>query len=369
MTNPPTLAIPYPKWKMWLETDASRYAIGGVLSQQQEDNSWRPIAYLSKAMNETERNYKIYDQELLAVMEGLKQWRQYLIGSDQFEIWTDHKNLGYFKKPQKLNCRQAWWMTELQEYNFQLVHKQRMVQEHYDSGRRILERDRWGAVERSEEGWRREGKVILWKERIYIPDSVTLHEEIINRHHDSELAGHPGYTKTHKLITRNYWWPRILEDIKQYIAGYERCQATKPNQQPKRNNLHPNKIPRGPWKIISIDLVGPLPELSGYDRILVIVDCFSKMAHYIPINMNITAQGVAKVLWDWVFKDIEIPQKVISGQGPQFMSRFIKELCCRLRVKRNPSTAYHPQTDRQTEQVNQELKQYLRLYCNYQQND
>jgi len=71
---------------MQLETDASRYAIGGVLSQQQKDNSWRPIAYLSKAMNKTERNYEIYNRELLAVMEGLKQWRQYLIGSDQFEI-------------------------------------------------------------------------------------------------------------------------------------------------------------------------------------------------------------------------------------------------------------------------------------------
>jgi len=82
MTNPLTLAIPYPKQKMWLETDASGYAIGGVLSQQQEDSSWRPIAYLSKAMNETERNYKIYNWELLVIMEGLKQWRQYLIESD-----------------------------------------------------------------------------------------------------------------------------------------------------------------------------------------------------------------------------------------------------------------------------------------------
>jgi len=117
------LAIPHPKQKMQLETDTSGYAIGGVLSQLQEDNSWRPIVYLSRAMNETERNYEIYDRELLAIMEGLKQWRQYLIGSDQFEIWTDHKNLGYFKKPQKLNRCQAQWMTELQEYDFQLIHK------------------------------------------------------------------------------------------------------------------------------------------------------------------------------------------------------------------------------------------------------
>jgi len=92
------LAIPHPKWKMRLETDASGYAIGGVLLQVQKDNSWRSLTYLSKTMNKTERNYKIYNQELLAIMEELKQWWQYLIGSDQFEIWTDHKNLGYFKK-------------------------------------------------------------------------------------------------------------------------------------------------------------------------------------------------------------------------------------------------------------------------------
>ena len=74
MMNPPTLVIPDSKRKMQLETNTSEYAIGGVLSQQQEDNSWKPIAYLSRAMNETERNYKIYNQELLAIMEGLKQW-------------------------------------------------------------------------------------------------------------------------------------------------------------------------------------------------------------------------------------------------------------------------------------------------------
>jgi len=71
-----------------------------------------------------------------------------------------------------------------------------------------------GAVEQQEEGWRREGKVLLWKERIYIPDSATLREEVITKHYDSKLASHPGYTKTYELITRNYWWPRILEDVK-----------------------------------------------------------------------------------------------------------------------------------------------------------
>ena len=95
--------------------------------------------------------------------------------------------------------------------------------------------------------------------------------------------------------------------------------------------------------------MGPLPESSEHDGILVIVDHFSKMAHYIPISMNIMAQGVAKISWDRVFKDIGLPQKVISDRGPQFMFRFIKELCSRLGVERNPSMAYHPQTNSQTE--------------------
>jgi len=108
----------------------------------------------------------------------------------------------------------------------------------------------------------------------------------------------------------------MLEDIKRYVVSCEKCQANKPNRQLKRNNLHPNEIPKGPWEVISIDLVGPLPESLGHDRILVIVDCFFKMARYIPISMNIMAQGVAKVSWDRVFKDVGLSQKVISDRGP-----------------------------------------------------
>ena len=88
-----------------------------------------------------------------------------------------------------------------------------------------------------------------------------------------------------------------------------------------------------------------------------------------PVSMNISAQGVAKTAWEQVFKNVGLPQKVISDWGPQFVSQFMKELCAWLGIERNPSTAYHPQTDDQTERVNQELKQYLRLYCNFRQND
>ena len=105
------------------ECDSSDFANGAILSQFIE-GKWHPIAYRSRTLSETERNYEIYDKELMAITDSLQDWRQYLLGAEHvFEVWSDHKNLQYFRKPQKLNRRQARWKTELHEFPFQLVHK------------------------------------------------------------------------------------------------------------------------------------------------------------------------------------------------------------------------------------------------------
>ena len=118
-----TLTIPLDDGKFRIEADSSDYANGAVLSQF-IGGKWRPIAFRSRSLNEVERNYEIYDKEMMAIMDSLTEWRQYLMGSKEpFEIWTDHQNLQYFHKPQKLNRRQARWVTELAEYSFSLVHK------------------------------------------------------------------------------------------------------------------------------------------------------------------------------------------------------------------------------------------------------
>jgi hypothetical protein len=117
------LVIPIDNAPYRLEVDTLDFAIGGILSQK-IDNKWHPVAYMSKALSETERNYEIYDKEMLAIILALEEWRQYLMGtSERFEIWTDHQNLQYFQKPQKLNHRQARWITELAEYEFKLEPK------------------------------------------------------------------------------------------------------------------------------------------------------------------------------------------------------------------------------------------------------
>jgi len=90
--------------KIRMEVDASDYAMGEVLSMECEDGRWRPVSFLSKSLNETERNYKIHDKEMLAVIRGLENWRHLLEGTKfKFKVWTDHKNLEYFMKAQKLN--------------------------------------------------------------------------------------------------------------------------------------------------------------------------------------------------------------------------------------------------------------------------
>ncbi len=117
------LAIPMENGKFYVKADASEGAIGTVLLQEQ-DGKWHPVAFLFKSLTVTEQNYEIYDKELLAIMLVLDEWRHYLMGVAQdFEIWTDHQNLQYFQKPQKLNCCQACWVTELAEYHFSLHHK------------------------------------------------------------------------------------------------------------------------------------------------------------------------------------------------------------------------------------------------------
>jgi hypothetical protein len=122
VTTAPVLVIPNRTNLFRLETDASQFAIGAVLSQQVDDQ-WKPVAFLSKLLSESQRNYQIYDRELMAIVLAFEAFRHYLIGHPlPVEVWTDHTNLQYFRKPQKLNRWQARWLTQLQDYDYTLHH-------------------------------------------------------------------------------------------------------------------------------------------------------------------------------------------------------------------------------------------------------
>jgi hypothetical protein len=125
VTSAPVLGLPNNDLPFRLEADGSGITTGGVLSQQQvNNNTWHPVTFLSKALNPVERNYEIHDTKLLAIIRGLEEWRHYLEGARHLvEIWTDHKNLEYFRVAQKLNCRQVRWSLYLSRFDFTLHHK------------------------------------------------------------------------------------------------------------------------------------------------------------------------------------------------------------------------------------------------------
>ena len=134
----------------------------------------------------------------------------------------------------------------------------------------------------------------------------------------------------------------------------------------KVGELHPLKTPEGLWKEISIDIIGPLSKSNGKDAIVVIVDQFTKMICLKATTMNILSEEIAKIYWDKIWKLHGVPRVILNDRGPQFTSRFIEDLIKTLGTKIMLSTAYHPQIDRQMEQINQEISIFLQHYVNYQ---
>ena len=197
------------------------------------------------------------------------------------------------------------------------------------------------------------------KGRIYVPNNKKIKEEILKENHNSVDVGHPGQHRMLELLKRTYWWPGLKKDIKRYVQECVKCQQNKVQHQKKAGELHPLEIPQGPWQEISIDIIGPLPKSNRMDAIVVIVNQFTKMICLKATTMNISSEEIAKIYRDNIWKLHGIPRKILNDREPQFASKFMEEFTKALGTKRQLSTAYHPQTDGQTERINQEIGMFL----------
>jgi len=157
--------------------------------------------------------------------------------------------------------------------------------------------------------------------------------------------------------------------IRQYVSTCDLCLRTKLTRQAPVGELHPLRIPDSWWDTLSVDFVVELPSSSGHDAVMTVVDSVSKQVHFILMHMTVTAEGAARLFLHQVWKLYGLLKCIISDRGPQFVARFTKELYRLLGIKLVSSTAWHPQTDGQTERMNQELDQYLRLFVNERQDD
>src|SRR3979490_147775 len=157
----------------------------------------------------------------------------------------------------------------------------------------------------------------------------------------------------------------------QYIAKYVRacdpCNRTKTFPASPISKLLPNCIPDRRWQVITVNLITELPIRQGYNNLLVTVDHLSKCAHVIPTTSDVNSVGIARLFCNHIWKLHGLPEEVISYHGTQFVSQFMPELNKLLGIKVATSTAYHPQSDGQTEWVNQEIEQYLQLFVNQRQ--
>ncbi|GJP80846.1 hypothetical protein CLOP_g11046 [Closterium sp. NIES-67] len=325
LTSAPVLILPDPERDYVIEADASDRAVGAVLMQDQ-GNGLQPIAYLSKKLHGAELNYPIHDKEALAIVIAFKAWRCYLEGR-RTTVYTDHCSLKYLKTQPHLSRRQVRWIDFL-ETHF-----------HYDIVYKPGHKNKADALSR--------------------PAHLLLEE-----YHDVLYAGHFGSNKTLTGIAKHYYWPHLAEDVQKFVTSCDTCQRMKSSKQKKAGLLQPLPVPEQPWQVVSLDFITALPPTSsGHDAILVVVDKFSKMGHFIPTHTTARTEETAQLFVRYIISQHGIPTTLITDRDPKFTSKFWKELMSLLGTKLAMSSAYHPQTDGQTERLNQIVQQLLRAAC------
>jgi len=215
--------------------------------------------------------------------------------------------------------------------------------------------------------WREENELMLKKGKVYMPKDEALRVEIIRLHHDTPMGEHGGQWKTAEMVTRNFWWPGVTREVKRYMEGYNACQRNKNRTEQPAGKLMPNLIPDKAWIHISADFITKLLLVQGYDSILVVVDWFTKIAHFVSTTEKTTAEGLARLFRDNIWRLHRLPESIILDRGPQFVAGLMRELNKMLGIKTKLLTAFHPQTDGQTKRMNQELEQYLQMFIDHHQ--
>lgn len=161
---------------------------------------------------------------------------------------------------------------------------------------------------------------MIFEDRIWVPEGP-LRASVIYDFHDHPLAGHPGRAKTMSLIKRTYNWKGLSRDINSYLSVCLDCARSKPSRVKPLGLLNPLQQSDAPWKSISVDFIVELPEISGFNAVMVVVDRFTKMAHFIPCSTTITSQQTIDLFISRIFSLHGLPSEIVSDRGPQFISQ------------------------------------------------
>ncbi|GJR20752.1 RNA-directed DNA polymerase [Tanacetum coccineum] len=352
VTEAPVLALPNFDEVFQVECDASRVGIGGVLSQNQ-----RPIAFFSEKLNDARRKYSTYDKEFYAIVRSLDTWRHYLL-SNEFVLFSDHEALKFINGQHKLKPRLVKWVEFIHAFSFIIRHKagsnnqvaDALSRRHslittmqirvqgFDSFRRLYCDDPdfkeiWSKCDNGPfQQFSKLDGYLFKGARLCIP-ICSLREAIILEGHAGGLAGHFGRDKTLDLLCEQYYWPKMERDVNRLL---KRCH-------------------------ISLDFVLGLPRTQrAKDSVMVVVDRFSKMAHFVPCSKTFDASQVARLYFVEIVKLHGVPKTLTSDRDVKFVSHFWRTLWTHLLSKLQFSSSHHPQTDGHTEVVNRSLGNLLR---------
>ena len=202
---------------------------------------------------------------------------------------------------------------------------------------------------------------LRYQGRVFVPDNDKLREEILKEHHCSNFAVHPGSTKMYQDLKRQYWWSGMKVDVAKFVSRCLTCQQVKVEHQRPAGMLRPLSIPEWKWEHVTMDFVSGLPKSQqGHEMIWVIVHRLTKMAYFLPARLTDTLESLSRKYIREIIRLHGVPMSIVSDRDPRFTSQFWQSLQEALGTKLCFSTAFHPQTDGQSERTIQTLEDMLR---------
>ena len=387
MADLPILAVPDFSQPFILETDASSQGLGAVLSQK-----GRPIAYLSQALSPRAQKKSVYERELMAIVLAVQKWRHYLLGR-HFIIMTDQRSLTFLTEQRLFGEDQLKWTSKLMGMDFEIQFRPGLENKAADALSRqmmyqaisVVRSSIWDTIDAETAADPQLKQIILalqqgseafpgfslqkgrlfYQGRAVLPKDSSQIPVLLAEFHDSATGGHSGFLRTYKRLAAAVYWKGMRKQVKDYVASCQTCQTNKYEALSPGGLLQPLAIPDQVWSEVSLDFISGLPKSKGKDAIMVVVDRFTKYAHFLALAHPFTAKEVAHLFVKEIVRLHGFPRAIVSDRDPVFLSHFWSELFRQAGTKLKYSTSYHPQTDGQTEVTNRCLETYLRCFvCN-----
>ncbi|KAK9230064.1 hypothetical protein WN944_023031 [Citrus x changshan-huyou] len=336
--------------------------------ESEQSSCKRAVHSLILAKPYLEKNLAMstYDKEMLAIVFAVQKWHPYLMGQ-HFKILTDHRSL---KKGAENSVADAL-SRRFEDSHFHAIsspifsHLTNIEQEYKADPALSLLIDRLQSSQ-SVLNYSYDGSILRYKGRIILPSSSVKCQHILHEFHASPIGGHSGFLRTYKRLKASFYWKRLKRATKLFIAECDVCQRNNAETVHPSGLLQPLPIPDQIWEDISMDFIDGLPPSNGKTSIFVVVDRLSKYAHFSALSHPYTAALVAKIFVRDVAKLHGMPRTIVSDRDPIFLSQFWEEFFQLQGSSLCRSSAYHPQTDGQTEVVNRSLEGYLRCFAGHQ---